>query len=181
MTFHSKWLRNHPQRAHWPHWPLGSPWVPLGPLGPWTPWGGWGGGFGGWGGVPRLVGTTKWRLESLVEERILPERISRSAGLRGAYMNRPKWKSENDAKFNAIQGGAKNQEKRSRGPSGVVLERRWAAGSAPGGVRRDLVLRAGHLFDPKWCPKGPIRHPCKSEGTPKIDLSTYVRPRCLQV
>ena len=69
ITFHSKWLRNNPQRAPWAHspprapkaplgtigtlWvplgPFGSPWVPLGPFG-WDPWG-WGpwGAFGSQG------------------------------------------------------------------------------------------------------------------------------------
>ena len=44
---------------------------------------GWGGGVG-WGGVPRYVGANKLRLDSLVAERTLSERVSGSAGMRGA-------------------------------------------------------------------------------------------------
>ena len=103
MAFHSEWLRNNPKGPYGPIPPkgargaLGSPLDPFGspcPLEfPWPPAPGPFGSLGGGGGVPgvplgprdrHLVETTQGRLESLVADRSQTERVSRSAGIRGA-------------------------------------------------------------------------------------------------
>ena len=83
MAFHSEWLRNNPKGPHGPI-PPRAPKAPLGPLGPLDPLGS--PGSPGFPGVSprdrRLVEVTEGRLESLVAERIPPERMHWVGGMR---------------------------------------------------------------------------------------------------
>ena len=76
MAFYSEWLRNNLKGPHGPIPPKGAEGALGSPLGshflsPWVP-------------LPRLVGTRMLRFDRLVEEQVLPERVSWVGGVRAS-------------------------------------------------------------------------------------------------